>query len=80
MDIFLQADIFSSNKLLLLNYCRLFLHITNISDMATSDGRHILSHILSSQPQQLPSPWKWPQQQNPNTAVWKMWKKALTTL
>eukprot|EP00957_Ditylum_brightwellii_P018382 1383787-Ditylum_brightwellii.AAC.1 len=46
----------------------------------SSDGKQVLPHILSDNPQKIPSQYKWPQQAHPNSTTWQLWCKALFQL
>jgi hypothetical protein len=51
----------SGSDLAKLNFCRLYLQVCTISDIASGDGKHILPYILNctKDPQQS-TPYTWP--------------------
>jgi Reverse transcriptase (RNA-dependent DNA polymerase) len=65
-------------ELQLLNHCRIYLQITNISDAITLDGMGFRNSIwkgtrlLMKQNQS-----QWPEQPNPSPQAWSLWRRAL---
>jgi hypothetical protein len=78
MDV-IQQYVQSPTQQRKLNYCRLYLHITHISDITTSDGRKLHPEMLQ-QPSKFNNQHKhllWPEQGKPKTITWELWKKTL---
>eukprot|EP00978_Attheya_sp_CCMP212_P018953 scaffold52481_cov61-Attheya_sp.AAC.3 len=46
MDLILQCKIFNTSKLEMINACRLYLQVSQLSDIATPDGKRILHKML----------------------------------
>ena len=44
-----QSNIFSDKDIRIINYCRLYLHITTISEMYDADGHTLMDHIVKCQ-------------------------------
>jgi hypothetical protein len=78
---FISQVIHSTTHKRKINYCRLFLRITHISDITTSDGKSlhpaILQHPANFQNQN--KHLNWPEQRKPDTTTWELWKKTLKT-
>ena len=84
MDIFRESSLqFSTADLRKLNYCRLHLNVTVISDICDASGRYILPGVVEGdistavstsrdQPAHQPRP--------ECSATWRLWKRALRTL
>jgi len=49
MDVVRQSNQFSDKDTKIVNYCRLYLHITTVSEMFDAEGQHIMDHILRCQ-------------------------------
>ena len=80
MDVILQY-VQSPTQQRKLNYCRLYLQVTHLSDITTSDGRKLHPEMLQ-QPSKFNNQHKhllWPEQGKPNTITWELWKKMLRT-
>ena len=57
----------------ILNYCRMYLKVTRISDIATNDGNYIqTAFIQGTQINTIPH-HDWPRQQKPSKKAWKLW-------
>ena len=68
----------STNQLLLLKACRLYLHITFLSDITNIAGDKTLQEATTGQKQDIPtSKLRWPIQRKPNKTTWQVWKSAL---
>ena len=59
------------------NYCRIYLQVTHLSDITTSDGKKLHPAML-----QYPSKFNtqhrhlnWPAQGKPNLITWELWEK-----
>lgn len=59
-----------------LNLCRLFLRVTTLSDIVSSNGRYILRNCWTGRTPQ-PSPHLWPVQQRPPPRAWRLWRVYL---
>lgn len=44
-----QTGLFTTKDLVILNYCRLYVHITTLSELFDADGKHILPHLWHCQ-------------------------------
>ena len=82
MEVFARAKHISSATLAKLNYCRMYLAVTTLADIASSDGKKIVSRALRGN-SQLCEPKrgliKWPVQAVPDDHTWKLWDKACFT-
>ena len=69
---------FSTQELLYINRCRLFLQVHTISEISTADGTHLLSSIWrGQQPTNSYSKLLWPRQQRPFPLAWRAWRRFL---
>ena len=64
MDRILAADRFSDNQIKTLNLCRLYLCITTVSDIVTSDGTHIMTQFINGTLRNTRSILQWPHKKN----------------
>jgi ribonuclease HI len=77
MDIVRQSGAFSDNETRYVNYCRLYLHLTTLSEMFNVAGTKLLPHVVKGNK----PPWFDPQvriclQQRPDERQWyTCWKK-----
>jgi hypothetical protein len=79
MNRVLQSNQFTSRQILQINYCRLFLRVHTVSDLATALGTHIDVSLFSGQPSLLSSTSTEHEirQERPNTAAaWAFWRKS----
>eukprot|EP00957_Ditylum_brightwellii_P097373 7416319-Ditylum_brightwellii.AAC.1 len=67
MDIFMISNIFDDEEITPLNYCCLYVHAYHVSDMASSDDKSAIPTLLTTDPQPLPTKWKYHQQTKPNS-------------
>ena len=78
MDKIIQTDEFTTQELLQINRCRVYLQVQNLSDISTGDGKHInycaIHHIKNPD---YVSTYKWPNQVKPPKKDWEMWNQAL---
>ena len=58
---------------ILLNQCRLFLHVTTLSDIATIDGTCIRRNCWEGATPNS-SPFLWPKQGTPSAKAWRVWR------
>jgi hypothetical protein len=79
MDRVLGSGKFKPREVRLLNYCRLFLGVTTISNVTTADGKDIDCTMFLGTPTLLASQTKWmqPEQAKPYAASWVIWRRAL---
>jgi hypothetical protein len=79
MDCVLESGKFKPREVRMLNYCRLFLGVTTISDVATADGKDVDRTMFLGTPSLLASQTKWMQseQAKPYAASWVIWRRAL---
>eukprot|EP00957_Ditylum_brightwellii_P126663 9654710-Ditylum_brightwellii.AAC.1 len=81
MDIFCTSSHIQQQQYSHLNYCCIYLKVTCLSDITTSDGRYVKDNMLNCMYPQSPKCKRnldWPQQSCPGKQVWKLWKKTLT--
>jgi hypothetical protein len=76
MQAFLDHS-YSDKELKLLNLCRLWSHITTLSDITTGDGRHLQQKFWDQQGKITRNKNKWPPQGTPDNHYWKAWQDAL---
>jgi hypothetical protein len=72
-----------NEKIRKINYCRQYLQVTHVSDIASSDGKKLHPLILSDQPDklfnQMPT-LNWAIQDCPSAKTWKIWKETIQAL
>ena len=73
-DILLLAP--TKLSLILFNQCRLYLHVTTLSDITNAKGTCILRHVWTGT-QPIDSPILWPQQAKPSSKAWRLWRSYL---
>ena len=66
----------TKTETILLNQCRLFLHVTTISDITDAEGNNILNNIWEGH-SPMTTPYLWPKQENPSDKAWRIWRKLL---
>eukprot|EP00978_Attheya_sp_CCMP212_P043275 scaffold279589_cov64-Attheya_sp.AAC.1 len=79
MDAVLQSTAIATKDYATLNYCRLYLRVTTLSDITTSDGTQIKEDILTGfrdLSQSIDSK-DWPHQEKPDKATWTKWEKMI---
>ena len=80
-DVFLMeafsAQGYSNNQMLILNRCRLYLQVLQLSDIMTGFGNGFTEAIRGQRDKQRNISYKWPFQAIPSTRMFKFWKKAL---
>jgi hypothetical protein len=79
MDRVIDSGKFKPGEVRMVNYCRLFLRVTTISDVATADGKDIDRTMFLGNPSLLASQTKWmkAEQDKPCKASWVLWWRAL---
>ena len=80
MEIFHQAGIYTAKQLHTLNCCRMYLRISRLSDIRTTDGKRIIPEYYSGRTRNEYSTLAWPTQSNPGPVAWNLWRNALTTI
>lgn len=65
-----------------INYCRLYLRVTSLSEICSSDGKTIMRKYktcnqTTSTTMRRQSNLEWPHQNNPNEQSWKLWRMAI---
>ena len=81
MNQFNTIDI-TINELRKLNCCRLYLRVTSLADICSSDGktkmrRYKSCTAITASKIRRKSHLGWPYQVNPNETTWKLWREAL---
>ena len=72
-----SAQGYSDNQTLILNRCRLYLQVLQLSDVMNGYGNGITETIQGQRDKQRNMSYKWPFQPTPSTRMFKFWKKAL---
>jgi hypothetical protein len=82
MDAVLKSPTISTSECARINYCRMYLQVTTLSDITTSDGNYIRYDVLMGEGDrtQRIEDIKWPYQEKPNTETWKLWEKTIRSL
>ena len=79
MDAIVMCN-FSLSSLRRINYCRMYLQVERISDIATNDGLQIQSRYFYGTKRNPYTNKVWPNQKCPSMQSWKEWRKAMMTL
>jgi hypothetical protein len=79
MDEILASPLISTKDYNKMNYCRMYLQVTTLADITTSDGKRIRSDIQAGDRNVLhrDQTIDWPYQQKPGKNSWMKWKKNL---
>jgi hypothetical protein len=79
MDEILDSPLIPATDYSTINYCRLYLQVTTIADITTSDGKRIRTEIMEGDRNDTrrDQSLDWPFQQKPGKTEWKKWKKYL---
>eukprot|EP00978_Attheya_sp_CCMP212_P015193 scaffold39147_cov55-Attheya_sp.AAC.6 len=82
MDVVLKSPTISPSTYGSLNYCRMYLQVTTLSDITTSDKNYIRHDALLGDIDrtQIMNDIQWPYQEKPNPETWKLWDKTIRTL
>ena len=72
-----QAQGYSSEKLQILNRCRLYLQVLTLSDIMNGNGDGFTSSFNCQRDHQKRNKYTWPYQPKPSTSMIKFWRKAL---
>ena len=68
---------FSIATLKKLNYCRMHIKVTRLSDIVTNDSHYIQAAYLDGRRVNQNSTHEWPRQPKPCIQAWKLWKSEL---
>jgi hypothetical protein len=69
----------SRKEQILVNRCRIFLQIENLSDITNAEGKQILSQYINNHPTKPSrSRKKWPLQGDPGREAWNIWKRVIS--
>ena len=84
MENVLDTKRFTTTELEIINACRLYLQVSRVSDIATINGKRVLTKMLSGEYTQedileFRTTYTWPHQERPNSVAWKLWTEALTS-
>ena len=65
-----------------MNCCRMYLRVTSLADICSSDGKTVMRHYKMCNESTAPSMRKhshleWPFQRNPNDRTWKLWRNTM---
>ena len=78
MDIFIDALV-DQEDLLWLNWCRQYLHVTTLSELATADGRSLTAAALAGEPSgHFVELYNWPRTRRPGSSHWDLWRSVLS--
>ncbi|CAJ1929819.1 unnamed protein product [Cylindrotheca closterium] len=79
VNLFLKLEV-DQDKLLWLNWCRMFLQVCTVSDITTADERFIRRAIWDGlRDDTVRSPYQWPRTVRPTRQHWELWQ-TLTLL
>ena len=78
MDIVLQSGQFQPAQIRMINYCRLYLRVITVADIADARGTAISPGIYQGTPESVNtnSQWHHVHQQRPGARAWNFWRKA----
>eukprot|EP00978_Attheya_sp_CCMP212_P009481 scaffold22443_cov67-Attheya_sp.AAC.1 len=73
MDVVLESPTIPPSAYASLNYCRMYLQVTTLSDITTSDRNYIKYDALMGEidRNQIIDDIQWPYQKKPNEETWK---------
>ena len=79
MDAFSAQTHLSESKLRLLNYCRLFLQVTYVSELCNASGTSLIPEFWRGDPSKRQSDplLRYPHQTNPSPKIWSFWHTAI---
>ena len=78
MDVLVSTTKFSTRRMSRLNYCRLFLQITLLSEITNQTGTHLIPDFWSGTgPRPAPPLARYPRQGCPSSKVWSEWRSAI---
>lgn len=82
MDHVLERGNFTPSQIRKINYCRLYLQVVTVSDIATANGTHLAPGIRDGNP----TIWSGQSthhktnQGNPDIVTWRLWSRALSLI
>lgn len=78
MDSKVIQELSRKEQIVLVNQCRLFMQVENLSDITDAEGKQILSQFINNSPDKPSrSLKKWPSQSDPGREAWTIWKRVL---
>ena len=78
MDIFID-ELVDQDELKWLNWCRLHLHVTTLSELTTADGRSLTAAALRGEPSgHFKEAYNWPRTRRPGPSHWALWRSILS--
>ena len=78
VDLFINLEV-DQDELLWLNWCRMFLQVCTVSDLATADGRFIRRSMWDGVRDDCTrSPYQWPRTVRPSRRHWDLWQSTLS--
>jgi hypothetical protein len=76
MDMVIRLSL-SAGQVKKINYCRLFLQVTSLSEITNLEGKHI-DLIAWTGSTRIKSHHDWPRQGRPGSRTWALWRNAIT--
>jgi exonuclease III len=77
MDMVINSDRFSPTQIRRINYCRLLLKVTLLSDITDIKGSQLIPGTPHGLPQWISTPvHHYPYQHTPDMKTWRLWKQA----
>jgi hypothetical protein len=84
MEEMLQSKRFTDSELSMIYNCRLYLQVSRVSDITTTDGNRIATKMLAGDREDnadlRTQEYTWPRQERPQERAWKTWRTAITTV
>eukprot|EP00957_Ditylum_brightwellii_P159403 12133881-Ditylum_brightwellii.AAC.1 len=83
MQEFMESHAVGNKDLEKINYCRMYLKVEHVTDIATSDGKKIHPQLLEKPGRCLNNQKhtvEWPRQQRPNQQSWQLLYAALRAM
>ena len=80
MDTIISSNRYNPAQVKTMNLCRLYLCITTVSDITSSDGKQIISDLVDGTRINNESSFRWPHQSKPPPCAWKLWKSAIYSI
>jgi exonuclease III len=78
MDRICKSNHFTTPEIKIINYCRLYLRVTLISDLATASGTTLIPGVFTGSPVGMSKPKRmYSIQHRPGKPQWVLWAKAL---
>jgi hypothetical protein len=79
MDIVMKMEKLKPGQIRRINYCRLYLNVTTLSDITNATGDTIDPAAIAGKKDQMQahSTWQEIHQQNPDKISWSLWRKVL---